>query len=122
MPRRALCFTVRLHQLLAVKVQLSSDGTFSVLLILVMLDVDKVKEESLVGGWTSGGGGGNFLKGCNLAPPPPAIRPTWGCQHAPRNCPGTFAFLSPASPSEPMAGEQKPERDRPLPRNYADLL
>lgn len=122
MPRRALCFTVRLHQLLAVKVQLSSDGTFSVLLILVMLDVDKVKEESLVGGWTSGGGGGNFLKGCNLAPPPPAIRPTWGCQHAPRNCPGTFAFLSTASPSEPMAGEQKPERDRPLPRNYADLL
>lgn len=40
---RALCFTVRLRQLLAVKVHLSSDGTFSVLLILVMLDVDKVR-------------------------------------------------------------------------------
>lgn len=80
-----------------------------------------------MGGWMSGaggkGGGGNFLKGCNLATPPPSpIHPTWGCQHAPRNCPGTFAFLSPASPSEPMAGEPKPERDRPLPRNYADLL
>lgn len=79
-----------------------------------------------MGGWMSGAGGkggGNFLKGCNLAPPPPSpIHPTWGCQHAPRNCPGTFAFLSPASPSEPMAGEPKPERDRPLPRNYADLL